>query len=173
MKVGRRGFLSCALGCVAVASASTVGATVTVPITLQELTERSDDVVVGEVRRASSQWDGGRIVTDYEIDIRAVMRGRTAVGTSLLARLPGGTVGRIGQTIAGVPSPEVGGTYVFFLQSGPSGLRYLTHLTASVMPVTLDTPTGTVSVTPHPSLTSLRAGAPLDAVSRAVLAVRR
>ncbi len=121
---------------VAVSLPGTAHATVVTPVTVAELTRRSDDVVVATVRRASPQWDGGRIVTDYELELLAVLKGRLVPHGTVTVRLPGGVVGRIGQTVPGVPGMEPGGTYLLFLDAGVSGLRYLTHLTASVVPVT-------------------------------------
>lgn len=153
-------------------------ATVVVPVTVETLTRRSDDVVVGTVRRASSLWDAGRIVTDYEVDVAAVMKGALAPHGTVVVRLPGGVVGRIGQTVPGVPGMVTGGTYLLFLDVGAAGTRYLTHLTASVVPVTADPTTGLVQgrvpegmiTAPSPAVGTAGTPVALEGLTRAVRA---
>lgn len=139
-------------GLLALASARSAHATTVVPTTIEQLSQRSDVVVVGEVRAAHSQWVSGRIVTDYRVLVRVAARGPSSVaaGAELTVRLPGGVVGRVGQQIPGVPELATGQSYALFLQHAPTAdgaLLYLTHLTASVLALAA-APDGTVMVLP-------------------------
>lgn len=114
------------------------GATTTRPVTVAELTRSSDDVFVGTVRRSSSRWEGGFIVTDHEVEVVTAMKGRLAPRMTVVVRVAGGVVGRIAQAIPGAAPLEDGHTYMLFLSGGVSTVRYLAHMTAAVVPVTLD-----------------------------------
>jgi hypothetical protein len=111
------------------------GATSTVPVAVEALTRRADDVVLAVARRSNARWDGRVIVTDTELEVTAVLRGRLVPRSAVLVTTPGGVVGRIGQVVPGTPVFTEGGAYVLFLQPGPAPLRYLAHLTAAVVPV--------------------------------------
>lgn len=126
-------------------------ATQTVPVTTEELTRRSDEVVVATVRASSSRWEHGLIVTDSELTVDAAVRGPSVVGATISVRTPGGTVGRISQVIPDAPVLEVGRSYVFFLSGGDGAVRFLAHLTAAVVPVTT-TASGGLVARPAPSL---------------------
>ena len=153
MRFSRRGFLlGLLLAGTVLTARGRANATVVVPVTVEELTRLADDVVVAVPRRASSQWDGGRIVTDYELEVITALKGPLAQGNSLIVRFPGGVVGRIGQVVAGVDGLVVGRSYVLFLSTGVSGLRFLTHLVASVVPVQLDPATGQPQALPAEGL---------------------
>ena len=117
------------------ASPVTASATTVVPVTTEELTQRSDEVVLATVRASSSRWEHGLIVTDHELTVDATVRGNALPRTTIFVRTPGGTVGRITQVIPDAPSLEVGRSYVFFLSGGVGQVRYLAHLTAAVVPV--------------------------------------
>lgn len=119
--------------------ASPVSATTTRPVTVTELTRSSDDVIVGTVRRSTSRWEGGFIVTDHEVEVESALKGRLIAHATIVVRVAGGVVGRIAQAIPGAPALEDGRTYVLFLSGGISTARYLAHMTAAVVPVTLDT----------------------------------
>lgn len=110
-------------------------ATTTVPVTTEQLTERSDEVLVATVRASSSRWERGLIVTDHELIVEASIRGRALVRGTVFVRTPGGAVGRIAQSVPDAPMLEVGRSYVFFLSGGVGAVRFLTHLTAAVIPL--------------------------------------
>jgi hypothetical protein len=156
-------------------------ATSVVPVTVEELTRRADAVVVATPRAARSQWLGGQIVTDVELEVHASARGSLVPGDTVTLRRPGGIVGRIGQEIPGVPSLELGRQYVVFLARGP-GVFYLAHLTAAVLPMAA-APDGTVTVQPpaeglatgpggRPGTVMGRAGMPFEQLVRVLRSVR-
>jgi hypothetical protein len=114
---------------------SAAPATTIVPVTTEELTRRSDEVVVATVRASTSRWEHGLIVTDHELVVEASLRGPSVAGGTVFLRTPGGVVGRIAQVIPDAPSLEVGRSYLFFLSGGVGTVRFLAHLTAAVVPV--------------------------------------
>lgn len=159
--------------------ASPATATTTRPVTVAELTRSSDDVVVGTVRRSTSRWEGGFIVTDHEVEVESALKGRLVTHATIVVRVAGGVVGRIAQAIPGAPALEDGRTYMLFLSGGISTARYLAHMTAAVVPVTLDA-AGRVQVGVPSSLMLVPASGAaaqrpmaveLDLVARAVRAV--
>ncbi len=163
----------------ALALSPPAAATTTRPVTLAELTRSSDDVVVGTVRRSSSRWEGGFIVTDHEVEVVTALKGRLAARVTIVVRVAGGVVGRIAQAIPGAPSLEDGRTYMLFLSGGISTARYLAHMTAAVVPVTLDASGSVQATVPSSLVMAPTSGASaqrptavsLDQVARAVSAV--
>lgn len=139
-------------------------------VSVPELTRSSDDVVVGTVRRSVSRWEGRFIVTDHEVVLSAVLKGRLSPRATVVVRVAGGVVGRIGQHVPGAPSLEDGATYLLFLAGGVSDVRYLAHMTAAVVPVTVDA-TGTVQARAPESMTAGAATIPLERLAGAVRAV--
>lgn len=181
MTLSRRAFLTAgAASALVLARARSARATVVVPVTAEALTRRSDDVVIATVRRSSSQWDGGHIVTDHEVDVLTALKGRLPPRSLVLVRTPGGVVGGIGQYIPGAPSLEQGRSYVLFLSGGVGSVRYLAHLTAAVMAIEGDPASGVVRVLPGEGLLSSGGAAgrvtggaafPLDALAAVVRSV--
>ena len=127
---------------------SPADATTIVPVTTEELTQRSDEVIVATVRASSSRWERGLIVTDHELVVDASIRGRALVHATVFVRTPGGVVGRIAQAVPDAPTLEVGRTYVFFLSGGVGQVRFLAHLTAAVVPVETSAQGGLVAQPP-------------------------
>jgi hypothetical protein len=123
-------------------------ATTVVPITVEALARRADDVLVVTPRSATSHWMGREIVTDYDLVVESVIRGNLQPGAHVTLRAPGGVVDRIGQQVPGVMRLETGRPYLVFLsraEDGAVGIHYLTHLTASILPLTAESD-GTVTV---------------------------
>ena len=154
----------------------TAQATVVSAVTVERLTRQADEVIVATVVQSHAQWLNGRIVTDHQLRVVAVMKGRVAPDASVMLETPGGVVGHLAQSIVGVPTLGPGGTYILFLSVGPTGLRYLTHLTASVMPMATDAVSGDVMGTLPEGLTGGAVVAPrgrvtLEAIERVVRSV--
>ncbi len=163
------------------ALASPAGAITTRPVTVAELTRASDDVIVGTVRRSSSRWEGGFIVTDHEVEVVGALKGRLPARATVVVRVAGGVVGRIAQAVPGAPSLDDGRTYVLFLEGGVSTARYLAHMTAAVVPVSADAAGHALAGVPSSLRMAPASAAPaghepvaavaLDAVTRAVRSV--
>lgn len=130
-------------------------ATTVVPITVEQLAQRADVVVVATVRSTRALWEGQLIVTDCELEVRVAMKGALQQGATLTLRVPGGVLGDVGQTIPGVARLDRGDTVVAFVtraEDRAPNRYYLTHLTASILPITVNsatsTPSGTLVVRP-------------------------
>lgn len=146
------------------ARSSRVHALTARPVTVDELTRASDEVIVGTVRRSESRWDDGAIVTDHEVELLAVLKGRLAPRGTVVVRVAGGTVGRVAQAVVGAPQLEDGRTYMLFLAGGISTARYLAHVSAAVVPVTVD-PTNSPQ-TVVPTTLAMEGPAPSRAAAR-------
>lgn len=152
--LGARWFAFMFALCVAFVDSRALATTV-VPITVEQLSRRADAVLVATVRSTRAQWEGRLIVTDCELEVRVVMKGDLSPGQTLWLRIPGGVVGDRGQVIPGVPRLERGETVVAFVtraEDRTPGRYYLTHLTASILPIqavaTSSTPSGSLVVRP-------------------------
>ena len=92
------------------ATASTVEA-----LTLDELTERADTIVVGEVVwQETVIHDDGTLRTWSRVHIEQQLRGTSVVGDEVVVETLGGKVGRIGMRVAGEPSFRLGERVVVF-----------------------------------------------------------
>ena len=109
---------------------------------VEALARDADAVVVatpGAARRAF--WQGRRIFTDVTVSVDAVIAGHATAPSEVTVRLPGGTVGAVGQSLAGAPSLEAGAPVVLFLSAPRGGVRSVLSLSAGVLPLSV-TPAG-------------------------------
>jgi hypothetical protein len=83
---------------------------------LSALTQSSDAVVHGTVKKTESRWSGDhqRIVTEVSIDVSEFLKGKGA--RTVVVLQPGGEVGGIGQKISGLASFAEGEEVVLFLE---------------------------------------------------------
>jgi len=83
---------------------------------LSALTQSSDAVVHGTVKKTESRWSGDhqRIITEVSIDVSEFVKGRGA--KTVVVVQPGGEVGGIGQKISGLASFAEGEEVVLFLE---------------------------------------------------------
>lgn len=132
------------LAAVRPAAASTV-----VPVTVETLARRADEVLVVTPRGSSAQWLARRIVTDYDLEVQSVVRGAVVPRAHVTLRAAGGIVGRIGQEVPGVPALAIDRPYVVFLTRAPglAGVYYFAHLTAAALPI-VAAPDGTLVALP-------------------------
>jgi hypothetical protein len=76
-------------------------ASVVLTLTLPELVEKSDSIVVALPKSKVSKWEGGRIVTYTTIAIDTAVAGAAKAGDTLVVRTLGGVVGDVGQIAHG------------------------------------------------------------------------
>lgn len=92
-------------------------ASVSLAVTMAELVERAELVVVGVAMERRSQWEsvggGKRIVTYTRVDVERAVYG--AAPAELWVRTLGGVVDRIGQQVAGEPRLAIGERTLLFL----------------------------------------------------------
>lgn len=101
---------------------ATAHATITEALSLEQLVQRADHVVLATAEAENARYDArGRIVTDFTIRIDEVMKGSTRVGARLVMTRLGGAIGDLGMRVEGEPHLAVGVRYVLFLRAGRDG----------------------------------------------------
>ncbi len=83
---------------------------------IEEMTRASTLVVRGRIGQQQATWDEthSRIETFTEVQVTELLKG--SAKQALMVRQPGGTVGRIGQSVAGAAKFEGGEEVILFLQ---------------------------------------------------------
>ncbi len=101
---------------------ASIAAATTVPsISFEELTDRSELIVSGQVSRSWTDWDGEHkyIWTHYELTVSATHKGSAAA--KVIFSEPGGVVGIEGLAVAGAVGYQPGEHVLVFLQRMPNG----------------------------------------------------
>lgn len=104
---------------------------------LEALARDADAVVVATPAARHAFWQGGRVFTDVTVSVDAVITGHMGAPASVTVRLPGGTVGAVGQSLAGAPSLDEGVPVVLFLSAPRNGVRAVLSLSAGALPLTV------------------------------------
>ena len=97
-------------------------ATTVVKLNLEQLVQRADLIVQGQVQSVSSQWDEKRrlVFTTISIRVDETLKGEHSLmalkGQSVVIRQIGGTVGTIQMSVAGLPQFKTGGRALVFLK---------------------------------------------------------
>lgn len=96
--------------------ASAAFGTTLVAVDLPALTHSAELIAIGTVRASAARLtkDGSRIVTDTEIQLSEVLKGKAA-GTTVIVIQAGGVVGELGQKVEGTARFTVGEEVVVFL----------------------------------------------------------
>jgi hypothetical protein len=105
----------------AVLIASNAAATSVPSQTFEELTDRSELVVSGQIARSWSDWDSEHkfIWTHYELKVSSIQKG-AALSTVVFSE-PGGEVGDRGMAVAGSVGYRPGEQVAVFLERMPNG----------------------------------------------------
>ena len=106
---------------IALLGVSNAGGTSVPGLSFEELTDRSDLVVTGQVARSWTDWDSPHkyIWTHYELAVSATLKG--AAGAGVVVSEPGGVVGIQGMSVAGAVTYRPGERVLVFLQRMPNG----------------------------------------------------
>jgi len=109
-------FLVVAIAAVALAVAQAAFATSVLKFSLQELTKKSDSIVMARVDDAVSSWDAAHkeIYTFYTLSVLQGVKGNKGASTITLREL-GGTVDNVISIVPGMPSFQKGEEVVVFL----------------------------------------------------------
>ena len=85
-------------------------------VDVAQLSQSAELIVVGTVRSSTARFtlDGRRIVTDTQIDVREVLKGKPE-GTKVVVMQAGGIVGAVGQRVEGTATFTVGEEVLVFL----------------------------------------------------------
>ncbi|MDP8223002.1 MAG: hypothetical protein P9L99_06555 [Candidatus Lernaella stagnicola] len=104
----------------ALCSASVAAAATILPLTWQQLIEKSERVALVEaISRSVEEYEG---IPTTLVTCRVTQTYRGTPGASLVLRLPGGKRGDLTMRIPGAPLPEVGDTFLVFGRG--DGTRY-------------------------------------------------
>ena len=109
---------------------------------LDDLIQMSTSVIRGQVVGSSAAFRGSLIYTHYTIQVLDRWKGGAAAQVDV--QIPGGTVSGLQQNVAGAPQLVLGGQYVFFLWTGPSGANYPLGLSQGVLDVSSDAAGNTI-----------------------------
>jgi len=109
-------FLVVAVAALALVGAQAAFATSVLKLSLQELTKKSDSIVMARVDDAVASWDAGHkeIYTYITLSVLQGVKGNKGATTITLRQL-GGTVGNIASIVPGMPSFRKGEEVVVFL----------------------------------------------------------
>ena len=99
-------------------------------LSMDEMIEKSTDIVRGIVTGSSTAFRGSVIYTHYSIKV--VERWKGSPQATLTVLVPGGRVGGLKQSFGGVPVLSPGTDYVLFLWTGKSGATQLIGLSQGV-----------------------------------------
>lgn len=128
----------------ATAQAATVPA-----LSVEELTDASDSIVVGEVVSVEAQLSKGYVVTTIFVAVEDVWKGE--VIDMLRIRQRGGRVGNLATAVPGMPDFAVGERALLFLESRRSGRFVVTGLAQGKFAI-VSAPDGTDVVFPAEGL---------------------
>ena len=92
-----------------------LSATSAVRLSIEKLADAAERIVVGRVQSGEARWDDAKkgIWTHHEISVTETLKGDKADTLEVVTR--GGTVGRVGQHVAGAGGLKKGERYVLFL----------------------------------------------------------
>jgi hypothetical protein len=137
-------------------SATSVFATVLVPLSFEQLVTASQAVVYGRVADVRPQWTADRRFIESVVTVE-ILRGIKGPATLLKAggdgesvsfTVPGGQVGRYLNVIPGAPTFATGDVAVFFLTAQGARLPVTTGLTQGIYRVQRDASSGQMLVVP-------------------------
>jgi hypothetical protein len=105
-----------AIAALALVGAQVAFATTVQKLTLQELTKKSESIVMARVDDAVSSWDAAHkeIYTYFTLSVLQPVKGSKGATTIMLRQI-GGTVGNIASVVPGMPSFRKGEEVVVFL----------------------------------------------------------
>jgi hypothetical protein len=92
-------------------------ASIVTSMTLRELVDQADDIVVAKVVSVTAAWDGAHrhILSTVEADVEEIWKGNTDTRHVTVVQ-PGGTVGDIEMTVYGMPTFSVAERSLLFLK---------------------------------------------------------
>ena len=105
---------------------SLASATIVRSLTVEQMAQGADAVILGTVSKQTSGWNEGktRIYTVTSISVTQSWKGSHTVGSVIDIRQIGGTVGQLTQTVVGNAKFTVGEDVVVFLERSPTEDMY-------------------------------------------------
>lgn len=96
-------------------------ASTAIALTVQDLVDRSDAVVVAIPKSRTARWESGKIYTYTTVAIDTAVSGSGKAGETFVVRTLGGTVDKLGQQVAGEATLPLDAPLVLFLRPIPAG----------------------------------------------------
>jgi hypothetical protein len=116
--------------------ASLATATTLEKLSVEQMAQQSTEIVRGRMVSAAAEQRNGVIYTRTRFQVLERWKGQPA--TTVEVSIPGGTLGKLHQTIAGSPAMEPGAEYMLFLWTGKSGVTQVIGLAQGVFDLKLD-----------------------------------
>jgi hypothetical protein len=112
------------------------------PVTLSQLTDRSDVVVVATPIASKCRWaqigKHQQLVTDMTVEVHWTLRGPDATGSDLVVRTLGGMADGLAHLVYGEARLTVGQTSLMFLKRGRDGELHVFGMAQGHYPVVVD-----------------------------------
>lgn len=83
-------------------------------ISIEQMTNEADYVIIGNVENKVSRWEGDQIVTDVQIVVNEVLSGQA--NQRIQVTYPGGEIGELGLNVSNVTIPDIGDKVLTFLK---------------------------------------------------------
>jgi hypothetical protein len=126
-------------------------ASVVLTLTLPELVDKSDSIVVALPKSKVSKWESGRIVTYTTIAIDTAVAGAAKAGDTIVVRTLGGVVDDIGQIAHGEAVIPLDKPIMLFLRPSLASSKTLSVVGMAQGAMALETGTDKITrVTAHP-----------------------
>ncbi len=100
---------------------ATAEASTAIALTVQDLVDRADAVVVAIPKSRFSRWESGKIITYTTVAIDTNVAGAGKAGETFVVRTLGGVVDGIGQQVAGEATLPTDAPLLLFLRPLPAG----------------------------------------------------
>lgn len=101
-------------------------ASTAIALSLDDLVERSESVVVAIPKSKVSRWEGGRIITYTTVAVDTAVAGTGKAGETMTIRTLGGVVDDIGQITHGEAVLPIDKPVVLFLRALPASPKIVT-----------------------------------------------
>ncbi|MEO8100627.1 MAG: hypothetical protein ABI811_23210 [Acidobacteriota bacterium] len=128
------------------ALAGIASATTLQQLTVAEMIQKSTAIVRAKVVGSFGAKHNGTIYTYYRLQVSENLKSVTPAAADVA--VPGGSLGRMHQSVAGAPELTVGAEYVLFLWTGKSGLTQIIGLSQGAFDLLLDSSGQPVLVRP-------------------------
>jgi hypothetical protein len=116
------------LGTAMIAAATTLS-----QLTVADMIEQSTAIVRAKVQGSFAVNRNGTIYTYYHLAVTENLKSTTP--STLDVAVPGGSLGRVSQSVAGAPELKTGSEYVLFLWTSKSGLTQIIGLSQGAFDV--------------------------------------
>lgn len=115
----------------------TAGATVILPLALDDLIDGSERIAVVRVEAQAARWsaDHRAIYTEVTLRVLEPLKGGGAAGETVLVRREGGVVGEVGMRVSGAAGFVTGEEAVVFLERRGGGALWTVGMAQGRMPL--------------------------------------